>query len=114
MFSTGDMSGAMMLSNQLAMYRWEDHFRRMREQDGLAAQNAALRSELARLGAAYNELGRNFKHFASAALQMETETGERIAQLERELAELRDAKAKTDARLQDYMAAAIRREFDGA
>ena len=25
-----------------------------------------------------------------------------------------DAKAKTDARLQDYMAAAIRREFDGA
>ena len=114
MFSTGDMSGAMMLSNQLEMYRWEDHFRRMREQDGLAAQNAALRSELARLGAAYNELGRNFKHFANAALQMEKETGERIAQLERELAELRDAKAKTDARLQDYMAAAIRREFDGA
>jgi hypothetical protein len=114
MFSTGDMSGAMMLSNQLEIYRWEDHFRRMREQDGLAAQNAALRSELARLGAAYNELGRNFKHFANAALQMEKETGDRIAQLERELAELRDAKAKTDARLQDYMAAAIRREFDGA
>jgi uncharacterized protein YlxW (UPF0749 family) len=107
------MSGAMMLSNQLAMYRWEDHCQWIREQDGLTAQNA-LRNELARLGNAYNELARNFKHFANAALQMETETGERIAQLERELAELRDAKAKTDARLQDYMVAAIRREFDGA
>ena len=114
MFSTGDMSGAMMLSNQLAMYRWEDHSQWMREQDGLAAQNEALRNELARLGAAYNELARNFKQFANAALQMERQTGERIAQLESEVAELRDAKAKTDARLQDYMAAAIRREFDGA
>ena len=114
MFSTGDISGAMMLSNQLEIYRCEDHFRRMCEQDGLAAQNASLRNELARLGTAYYELARNFKHFANAALQMETETGERIAQLERELAELRDAKAKTDARLQDYIVAAIRREFDGA
>jgi len=114
MFSTGDMSGAMMLSNQLEIYRWEDHFRRMREQDGLAAQNDALRNELTRLGAAYNELARNFKHFANAALQMEKQTGERIAQLESEVSELRDAKAKTEARLQDYMAAAIRREFDGA
>jgi len=114
MFSIGDMSGAMMLSNQLAMYRWEDHCQWMREQDGLAGQNASLRNELVRLGTRYNELAQNFKHFANAALEMEKETGERIAQLERELAELRDSKAKTDARLQDYMAAAIRREFDGA
>ena len=113
MFSTGDMSGAMMLSNQLEIYRWEDHFRRMREQDGLATQNAALRSELARLGAAYNELARNFKHFASAALQMETETGERIAQLECEVSELRDAKAKAEAELGGYVASSIRRDFEG-
>jgi hypothetical protein len=104
----------MMLSNQLAMYRWEDHCQWIREQDGLAAQNASLRNELARLGAAYNELARNFKYFANAALQMEKDTSERIARLERDLAELRDAKAQTDARLHDYMAAAIRREFDGA
>ena len=48
----------------------------------------------------------NFKHFANVALQMEKQSGERIAQLESEVSELRDAKAKTDARLQDYMAAA--------
>jgi len=114
MLSVGGLAGANMIAEQLEIYRWGDHFRRMREQGGLSAQNDALRNELARLGAAYNELARNFKHFASAALQMETQTGERIAQLESEVSELRDAKAKTDARLQDYMAAAIRREFDGA
>jgi predicted nucleic acid-binding Zn-ribbon protein len=113
MFSTGDMSGAMMLSNQLEIYRWEDHFRRMREQDGLAAQNAALRSELARLGAAYNELARNFKHFASAALEMEKQTGERIAQLEREVSELRDSKAKSEAEMQEFVRESIRRDFEG-
>jgi len=114
MFDTGAFSGALLISQQLEMYRWADHFQQMHEQEGLAAQNAALRNELARLGAAYNELARNFKHFANAALQMEKQTGERIAQLESEVSELRDAKAKTEARLQDYMAAAIRREFDGA
>ena len=113
MFSTGDMSGAMMLSNQLEIYRWEDHFRRMREQDGLAAQNDALRNELARLGAAYNELAGNFKHFANAALQMEKQTGERIAQLEREVSELRDAKAQSDAEVREYVRESIRRDFEG-
>jgi predicted nucleic acid-binding Zn-ribbon protein len=113
MFSTGDMSGAMMLSNQLAMYRGEDHCQWMREQDGLAAQNAALRSELARLGAAYNELARNFKHFASAALEMEKQTGERIAQLEREVSELSDAKAKSEAEMQEFVRESIRRDFEG-
>ena len=113
MLSVGGLSGANMIAEQLEIYRWGDHFRRMREQDGLAAQNAALRSELARLGAAYNELARNFKHFASAALQMETETGERIAQLERELAELRDVKAKSEAELQEHVRESIRRDFEG-
>jgi hypothetical protein len=113
MFSVGDMSGAMMLSNQLEIYRWEDHWQWMREQDGLAAQNASLRNELARIGAAYNELARNFKHFANAALQMETETGERIVQLERELAELRDAKARTEAELREYVRESIHRDFEG-
>ena len=103
----------MMLSNQLEIYRWEDHFRRMREQDGLAAQNASLRNELARLGAAYNDLARNFKHFANAALQMEKDTGDRIARLERELAEARDAKAKTEAELQGYVLESFRRGFSG-
>jgi uncharacterized protein YlxW (UPF0749 family) len=113
MFDTGAFSGALMISQQLEMYRWADHFQQMREQDGLAAQNAALRNELARLGAAYNELGRNFKHFANAALQMEKQTGERIAQLERELSELRDAKAKTEAELREYVRESIRRDFEG-
>ena len=113
MFSTGDMSGAMMLSNQLAMYRWEDHCQWMREQDGLAAQNEALRNELARLGAAYNELARNFKRFANAALQMETQTGERIAQLESEVSELRGARTKAEAELQEYVRESIRRDFEG-
>ena len=85
----------------------------MREQDGLAAQNASLRNELARLGAAYNELARNFKHFANAALQMEKDTGDRIARLERELAELQDAKAKTEAELQGYVLESFRRGFSG-
>ena len=113
MFSTGDMSGAMMLSNQLAMYRWEDHCQWMREQDGLAAQNEALRNELARLGAAYNELARNFKHFANTALQMETQTGERIAQLESEVSELRAARTKAEVELRGYVRESIRRDFEG-
>jgi len=113
MFDTGAFSGALMISQQLEMYRWADHFQHMREQDGLAAQNAALRNELARLGAAYNELAGNFKHFANAALQMEKQTGERIAQLEREVSELRDAKAQSDAEVREYVRESIRRDFDG-
>lgn len=113
MFDTGAFSGALMISQQLEMYRWADHFQQMREQDGLAAQNAALRNELARLGAAYNELAGNFKHFANAALQMEKQTGERIAQLEREVSELRDAKAQSDAEVREYVRESIRRDFDG-
>ena len=113
MFDTGTFSGALMISQQLEMYRWADHFQHMREQDGLAAQNAALRNELARLGAAYNDLAGNFKHFANAALQMEKQTGERIAQLEREVSELRDAKAQSDAEVREYVRESIRRDFDG-
>ena len=113
MFDTGAFSGALMISQQLEMYRWADHFQHMREQDGLAAQNAALRNELARLGAAYNELAGNFKHFANEALQMEKQTGERIAQLEREVSELRDAKAQSDAEVREYVRESIRRDFDG-
>jgi len=113
MFDTGAFSGALMISQQLEMYRWADHFQQMREQDGLATQNAALRSELARLGAAYNELARNFKHFASAALEMEKQTGERIAQLEREVSELSDAKAKSEAEMQEFVRESIRRDFEG-
>jgi ribosomal protein L29 len=44
---------------------------------------------------------------------METETGERIAQLEHELAELRDAKAKSEAELQEHVRESIRRDFEG-
>jgi uncharacterized protein YlxW (UPF0749 family) len=113
MFDAGAFSGALMISQQLEMYRWADHFQQMREHGGLEAQNAALRNELARLGAAYNELGQNFKHFANAALQMEKETGERIVQLERELAELRDAKARTEAELREYVRESIHRDFEG-
>jgi len=113
MFDTGAFSGALLISQQLEMYRWADHFQHMQEQEGLAAQNAALRNELARLGAAYNELARNFKHFANAALQMETQTGERIAQLESEVSDLRGARTKAEAELQEYVRESIRRDFEG-
>jgi len=113
MLSVGGLAGANMIAEQLEIYRWGDHFRRMREQGGLSAQNDALRNELARLGAAYNELARNFKHFANAALQMETQTGERIAQLESEVSELRGARTKAEAELQEYVRESIRRDFEG-
>jgi molecular chaperone GrpE (heat shock protein) len=44
---------------------------------------------------------------------MEKQTGERIAQLEREVSELRDAKAKSEAEMQEFVRESIRRDFEG-
>jgi hypothetical protein len=56
MSDDGALSGAMMLSQQLRMYRWADTLDRARYNGELAVDNALLRREADELIARYNEI----------------------------------------------------------
>ena len=101
------------LSTQLEIYRWGDHFRRMSEQR--QADNAAD-AEITRLCAlndwlvgrvnhavhAYNLLLNQAQAYEAECNCRFTELEARIAQLERQNAELTAAKEKAEAEVIEY------------
>jgi hypothetical protein len=52
----GGLGGALMLGQQLETYKWEDHRRRAREGNALAANDAAWRNQYDNLVNQYNRL----------------------------------------------------------
>jgi hypothetical protein len=52
----GGLGGALMLGQQLEIYRWEDHRRRAREGNALASNDAAWRNQYGNLVSQYNRL----------------------------------------------------------
>lgn len=96
MYDLGALAGAQVIAEALDMYQWENHWRRMREQDGLASQNAFLLSEIHRLSASYNRLVADYRRLANAAIEAGHDAEQQIAELRREVAAFRADKEARD------------------
>jgi uncharacterized protein involved in exopolysaccharide biosynthesis len=100
MSDDGALSGAMMLSQQLEMYRWIDALDRARSDNGLAVDNALLRHDAEQLVARYNQLVAEFNDLLGRATEAAAEAGRKdsvIAGLQQEAEELRNGKAALEA-----------------
>ena len=96
MSDDGALSGAMMLSQQLEMYRWMDTLERARNNNELAIDNALLCQDAEQILACYNQLVAEFNNLLRRATEVATEADRKdsvIAELQHEAAELRSAKA---------------------
>jgi chromosome segregation ATPase len=95
MSDSGAFSGAMMLSQQLSMYRWMDTIERAWSNSELAVDNALLRREAAEIVERYNQLVADFNDLLRQAIEAAPEAdrrGSAIAELEHEVEALRRAK----------------------
>ena len=100
MSDDGALSGAMMLSQQLEMYRWIDALDRARSDNGLAIDNALLRHDAEQLVARYNQLVAEFNDLLRRATEVAREANGKdavIAGLQQETEELRNGKAALEA-----------------
>jgi chromosome segregation ATPase len=90
------LSGAMMLSQQLRMYRWMDTLERARNNNELATDNALLRRDAEQVVAKYNQLVAEFNELLRRATQVAKDSDRKdavIAGLQQEAEELRNGKA---------------------
>ena len=122
MYDLGGLAGAQMIGTQLEIYRWEDHFRRMRETDQFSElqfrrlSEADLRRRYNGLVCDYNKLLGEAKWLFSECTRISDEAGlrgQRIDELEQELAELRAAKAESDEKVMNYAAERANRVMSG-
>ena len=104
MFNNSGLGGALMISQQLEMYRWEDHFRRMRENNAQAANDAAWRNQYNDLVNRYNRLLQDANRLADVQdralngqageiAELKATKAMMAAQIEKLALELADAKA---------------------
>jgi len=94
------LSGAIMLSQQLEMYRWEDTLNRARYNDELAVDNALLRREAETLVERYNQLVAQANELYRRATEVAHDGARKdtlIAQLEHRAEELGRANASLEA-----------------
>jgi len=95
MSDSGGFSGAMLLSQQLSMYRWMDTIERAWSNNELGVNNALLRREAAEIVARYNQLVVDFNDLLRQAIEAAREAdrrGSAIAELQHEAEALRRAK----------------------
>ena len=100
MSDSGAFSGAMMLSQQLSMYRWMDTIERAWSNNELAVDNALLRREAAEIVVSYNQLVADFNDLRGQAIEVAQEAdrrGSAIAELQHEGEALRRAKDTLEA-----------------
>jgi hypothetical protein len=100
MSDDGALSGAMMLSQQLEMYRWIDTLDRARSDNGLAIDNALLRRDGEQLVARYNQLVAECNDLLRRGTEAAREANRKdavIAGLQQEAEELRYGKAALEA-----------------
>jgi chromosome segregation ATPase len=100
MSDNGALSGAMMLSQQLRMYRWMDTLERARNDNELATDNALLRRDAEQVVACYNQLVAEFNELLRRATQVAKDSDRKdavIAGLQQEAEELRNGKAALEA-----------------
>jgi chromosome segregation ATPase len=100
MSDDGALSGAMMLSQQLEIYRWIDTLDRARSDNELAIDNALLRRDAGQVVARYNQLVAEFNDLLRRATEVAKDSERKdsiIAELQREAEELRSGKAALEA-----------------
>jgi chromosome segregation ATPase len=100
MSDDGALSGAMMLSQQLEMYRWIDTLDRARSDNELTVDNALLRRDAEQIVARYNELVADFNDLLRRATEVAKDSDRKdsvIAELKREAEALRSAKTILEA-----------------
>jgi len=100
MSDDGALSGAMMLSQQLEMYRWIDTLDRARSDNELALDNALLRRDAEQIVARYNQLVAEFNDLLRRATEVAKDSDRKdsiIAELQREAEALRNAKTVLEA-----------------
>jgi chromosome segregation ATPase len=103
MSDDGAFSGAMMLSQQLRMYRWMDTLERARNNNELAIDNALLRHDAEQIVGRYNQLVAEFNDLLRRATEVAKEADRKdsiIAGLQHEAEELRSGKAVLEAECQ--------------
>jgi hypothetical protein len=93
MSDDGALSGAMMLSQQLEMYRWMDALERARNNKELAVDNALLRHESEQIVARYNHLVTEFNDL----LRRTTEVAKEAERKDGVIAELGRANAALES-----------------
>ena len=81
MSDLGGLGGAFMLGQQLELYRWEDHFRRAREGNALASNDAAWRNQYNDLVNRYNRLLQDANRLADVQDRTINSQAEQIAEL---------------------------------
>src|ERR1700756_5421283 len=89
---SGAFSGAMMLSQQLSMYRWMDTIERAWSNNKLAVDNALLTREAAEIVTRYNQLVTDFNDLRGRAIEAAREADRRgavIGELQHEAEVLR-------------------------
>jgi chromosome segregation ATPase len=95
MSDDGALSGAMMLSQQLEMYRWIDTLDRARSDNQLTVDNALLRRDVEQIAGRYNQLVAEFNDLLRRATEVAKDSDRKdsvIAELKREAEALRSAK----------------------
>ena len=100
MSDSGAFSGAMMLSQQLSMYRWMDTIERAWSNNELAVDNALLRREAAEIVARYNQLVADYNDLWRHAIEAAQETdrrGSAIVDLQHEAEALQREKDSLEA-----------------
>ena len=100
MSDDGALSGAMMLSQQLEMYRWADTLDRARSDNELTVDNALLHRDAEQIVARYNELVAEFNDLLRRATEVAKDSDRKdsvIAELQREAEALRNAKTVLEA-----------------
>jgi len=94
------LSGAMMLSQQLEMYRWMDTLERARNNNELAIDSGLLRRDAEQIVGCYNHLVAEFNDLLQRATEAAKEADRKdsvIAELQREAEALRNAKTVLEA-----------------
>ena len=94
------LSGAMMLSQQLEMYRWMDTLERARNNNELAIDNGLLRRDAEQIVGRYNLLVAEFNDLLRRATEVAKEADRKdsiILGLQREAKALRNAKTALEA-----------------
>ena len=100
MSDPGALSGAMMLSQQLSMYRWMDTIERAWSDNELGVDNALLRRDAAEIVTRYNQLVTDFNNLRRHAIEAAREAdrrGSAIAELQHEAEALRREKDSLEA-----------------
>jgi hypothetical protein len=100
MSDDGALSGAMMLSQQLEMYRWIDTLDRARSDNELTVDNALLRRDVEQIVGRYNHLVAEFNDLLRRATEVAKSSDRKdsvIAELQREAEGLRNGKTVLEA-----------------